>query len=146
MNNLSKECIELLDKEAISYSELMEEEGGKRGAALYDYMKGMTKALTTPSIYQAAGLTEATPLTDKELEAEAERLYPKPRLAHIKARKMGSSNWVSELVNVQKEYIQLLESELGKTSSMCAVHGYMANQKDINKGIELREKIKNLTT
>lgn len=76
---------------------------------------------TNPSIYKAAGLTEATPLTDEELEKEAERLYPfidseyrdgstrtqrqqdveynrsqkVARQAHIKARKMGSSGWVS---------------------------------------------------
>jgi hypothetical protein len=112
MKQLSKECIELIERDAYSYYFNQTNKpfaDDSRPELVIAYNEGARTALTTPSIYRAANLIEATPLTDEELEKEAERLYPfrkdvvdrsydtlqvNRRAAHIKARKMGSG-WVS---------------------------------------------------
>jgi hypothetical protein len=105
MKPLTKECIELIQKELEGLAFVDSGEYTITTAVIY----GFKKALTTPEIYRAVGLTEVTQLTDEELEKEAEELYSMPnsevdlyiglvavqRAAHIKARKMGSSGWVS---------------------------------------------------
>ena len=51
---------------------------------------------------------------------------------------------MKELIETQKEYIELLERCLGENSSFLSIHGISANQEDIKKGEELREKIESL--
>ena len=93
--NLSKETLELIEKEAGKHqSGTQSWHQTKRNS----FRQGAEIALTTPSIYRAANLYDkedclklaqeeflngmlstipkATPLTDEELEKEAERLYP----------------------------------------------------------------------
>ena len=49
---------------------------------------------------------------------------------------------VSKLIKAQKEYIKLLEKASAETSIYARIHGYRADQKDIEKGDELRAEIK----
>lgn len=46
-----------------------------------------------------------------------------------------------KLIDLQKEYIKLLEKALSESNSIAAIHGYMANKDDIKKGELLREEI-----
>jgi hypothetical protein len=108
MKPLTKECIDLIQEQVKDVAFI----DNGRYVNTKDIIFGMRQSLTSPEIYRAAGLTEATTLTDEELEKEAAELYPKigtdrinhslynaiqneKRAAHIKARKMGSSGWVS---------------------------------------------------
>lgn len=50
-----------------------------------------------------------------------------------------------ELIEVQKEYIKLLGDELDGTAVFMDVHGQGATPKTIQKGKELRAKIKELS-
>jgi hypothetical protein len=139
--NLSKECNTLILAEAWEYSQYEH--------AVSSFMDGMTKALTTPSIYNAARLTKATPLTDEELEKEAEKLFKSfeivmnellpdddnagdkefkmysivKELKELAASKMGSSGWVS----VDK-YNLLLEALKG-------IEALCDNQNDTHESI-----------
>ena len=106
-----------LSKERIELEELLEKNNIPT-KVLIEFFK------THPSIYQSAGLTKATVLTDEQLEKEAERLYPYSNLnlhafyskneildlerqAHIKARKMGSSGWSDEdMINFHIEVMK----------------------------------------
>jgi hypothetical protein len=87
-----------------------------------------------------------TKLTDEELEAEAEREYPScpdtraflpvfgyhdmyqaERAAHIKARKMGSSNWVSVEDRLPEIYIDEFIEKLSRYYTDDAPFGYIKN-------------------
>ena len=47
-----------------------------------------------------------------------------------------------KLIELQKEYIKLLEDELSKITPIAIIHHYEVNKDDINKGEMLRTKIK----
>lgn len=116
---LNKEHLESIEKAYRAYCKRTGRNGGVLiSSSIREVAEHLANyILTTPSIYKAANLIEATPLTDEELEAEAKMLYPEPihdeedidwedfvmrkrqcesaRAAHIKARKMGTGGWVS---------------------------------------------------
>ena len=46
-----------------------------------------------------------------------------------------------KLIELQKEYIKLLEKALSETHSIAAVHHYKADEHDIKKGELLRKEI-----
>lgn len=94
MNNLSKECIELLEVDAKVYAEIYDR--GNYGSLYKAYLMGQKTALLTPSIYQAAGLIEATPLTDEEIEKEAEMLAEKEYNKQTEKLPSPTSLWLEE--------------------------------------------------
>lgn len=47
----------------------------------------------------------------------------------------------NKLIELQKEYIKLLEKALSETNTIAAIHHYKANEYDIRKGKLLREEI-----
>lgn len=51
-----------------------------------------------------------------------------------------------EKVGAQAEYIALLEKAYNETFTIASVHHYKPDQKDVQKGIELREIINKLST
>jgi hypothetical protein len=52
---------------------------------------------------------------------------------------------IEELVEVQKEYIELIGAEIDRNVVFLDVHGIRCADKVANKGRELRNKIKELT-
>ena len=48
------------------------------------------------------------------------------------------------LIKIQKEYIELLSNALNKNASFLMVHHITADKEDVEKGRELRAKIKEL--
>lgn len=50
----------------------------------------------------------------------------------------------NNLIQTMTEYIKLLENECSRMSVFCHTHGINAKQEDIQQGIKLRAKIKEL--
>lgn len=51
---------------------------------------------------------------------------------------------MDELIKVYEEYIELLNKSLTQSAGFLYVHNWQYAQEDIDKGVELREKIQNL--
>jgi len=47
----------------------------------------------------------------------------------------------NKLIELQKEYIKLLEKALGETNIIASIHHYKADEYDIKKGKLLRKEI-----